>query len=229
MDVDDVFDVEQLLQRQLQSPLPGPIVQRQMAPELAFGRHRGPAPASARKAAVLLLIHPSSEAAQLPPTSAAAWTIPAIVRPLHMKFHPGQIALPGGIVENDESPRDAALREFEEELGVSTAGLRVLGSLSPVYVFATQAFVEPFVAFSPKVPSWKPSPDEVAEIVPISLADVLNPAARFRHTIRRRGLTIRAPHFELAGHRIWGATAMILAEFAAVCSIAMTRTQPPLA
>src|SRR5262245_26111075 len=87
--------------------LPGRAAQRAMAHGLAYGRHHGPVPDDARQAAVLLALH------QAP----AGWSIPAILRPLAMKAHAGQVSLPGGLIEAEETAAQAALREFEEELG----------------------------------------------------------------------------------------------------------------
>ena len=234
MHVGPILDFEQQLKRQLEAALPGPVVQRQLAPELAFGRHRGPVPMSARQAAVLMLVHPAESsnsllhdpAAVASASSAADWIIPAIVRPAHMKYHPGQIAIPGGIVEPGESLLNAAVREFEEELGVLPDEFQVLGELSPVFVFASGARIAPFVAFAQRRPHWKPNAEEVEKIVEIRLAELLQPAARGVHTICRGQLTMRAPHFQIGDHLIWGATAMILAEFAAICSAARLHLKP---
>lgn len=217
MEADAICEFEQQLERHLSGALPGPMVQRQLAPELAFGRHRGPAPRGTRQASVLMLIHPGRD----------GWVIPAIVRPTHMKYHPGQIALPGGMVEPGETGEQAALREFEEELGVSAAEVRVLGQLTPLYVYVSQTQVSPFVAFTAAQPAWKPNPAEVAGVVNIGLQEFLSPAARGSHVLRRRGWSLRAPHFEIAGQHIWGATAMVLAEFAAVCSAARLHLPAP--
>jgi len=235
MDSRRILDFEQQLKRQLAGALPGPMVQRQLAPELAFGRHRGPVPASARQAAVLLLVHPSSSPIATTPSEARGagsdqfpinWSITAIVRPQHMKFHPGQIALPGGILEPGETPIAGALREFEEELGVPATAIRVLGHLTSVYVFASDAEVSPFVALADEVPAWRPNPAEVDAILEIPLSDLLKPAVRGSHRIRRGRLTMQAPHFAIAERQVWGATAMILAEFAAICSAATMHLRP---
>lgn len=241
MDSGQILDFEQQLKLQLAGSLPGPTVQRQMAPELAFGRHRGPIPSSARQAAVLMLVHARATPSTLEPDASQGdnasttdgtssppddWSIVAIVRPKHMKFHPGQIALPGGMVEPGETALQAALREFEEELGASAATIRVLGQLTSLYVFASDAQVTPFVAFSPGRPTWRPNTAEVDSVLEIPLQELLRPSVRGAHTIHRGQLTMRAPHFTLAGQQVWGATAMILAEFAAVCSAARLHLRP---
>jgi 8-oxo-dGTP pyrophosphatase MutT (NUDIX family) len=184
--------------------LAGRRVLRAMAPELAYGRHHGPVPRDARRAAVLLLADRSDR----------GWTIPAILRPATMKAHAGQVSLPGGMVEPGETPLDTAIREFEEELGAPTASVQVVGQLSPVYVFISNFEVTPIVAVSRQPLVLWPNPDEVEEVVHLSIDELVDAACRGSHLICRQELAFRAPHFALAGRQIWGATSLILAEFA---------------
>src|SRR6185369_11117194 len=95
--------------------LPGRPAQRIMAPQLAYGRHYGPVPDDARRAAVLIAVH----------QTASGWSIPAIVRPETMKAHAGQVSLPGGLIETDETIPQTALREFEEELGTAAHQMQI--------------------------------------------------------------------------------------------------------
>lgn len=202
----DCFSADQLadaLRRALARGLPGRVAQRAMTPELAYGRHHGPVPAAARRAAVLLAANPSR----------TGWSIPAILRPATMKSHASQISLPGGMVERDETPEETALREFAEELG-GGGTLQVLGSLAPVFVFISNFAVTPIVAVSREPLALLPNPDEVEEVVPLPLAQLVDPACRASHVIRRGQLAFRAPYFAIAGRQVWGATSLILAEFA---------------
>jgi 8-oxo-dGTP pyrophosphatase MutT (NUDIX family) len=186
--------------------LPGHVAQRSMAHGLAYGRHRGPVPDDARQAAVLLVLDPTP----------AGWSIPALLRPETMRSHAGQISLPGGSMEADETPAQAALREYEEELGPPPSELQVIGQLTPVYVFITGFEVMPVVAVSPRPLAFQPNPHEVAAVVELPLADLCNPANCGHHAVERRGLRFRVPHFAIAGQRVWGATSLILAEFLAL-------------
>src|SRR5437870_3937012 len=93
--------------------LPGRAAQRVMAHRLAYGRHHGPVPDDARHAAVLLAVH----------RTLMGWSIPAILRPETMKSHAGQVSLPGGLIETEETIVQTALREFEEELGAPPTAL----------------------------------------------------------------------------------------------------------
>jgi 8-oxo-dGTP pyrophosphatase MutT (NUDIX family) len=205
----DEFDapaMSHFLQNALTATLPGRPAQRAMAHRLSYGRHHGPVPDQARRAAVLVALRWEEN----------HWSVPAILRPDTMRSHAGQVSLPGGMVESDETPSQTALREFEEELGAACAGIHVVGQLSPVYVFVTDFEVTPVVAVCHEPQALAPNPYEVAEVIKLPLAELASPACRGQHTIERRGLTFTVPHIAVAGHRIWGATSLILAEFVAV-------------
>lgn len=186
--------------------LPGRAAQRAMGHSLSYGRHHGPIPDNARRAAVLVALH------RLP----TGWSIPAILRPDTMKAHAGQVSLPGGLIESDETVSQSALREFEEELGVTAAEFNVVGQLSPVYVFVSGFEVTPIVAVSPAALVFRPNPHEVAAVVELPVGELCDVSRRGRHTIERRGLEFSVPHFAIACQHVWGATSLILAEFVAL-------------
>jgi 8-oxo-dGTP pyrophosphatase MutT (NUDIX family) len=149
------------------------------------------------------------------------------VRSSYVAAHAGQIGFPGGGVEPGESSRDAAVRELGEELGIAAQDVHLVGRLSPVYLFASNYVVTPWVAFSGARPALRPNPQEVASVLEVPLADLLAPQCRVAGEITQRGVTLVAPHFLWQGHCIWGGTAMMLAELIAVLSeIADDRSQP---
>jgi 8-oxo-dGTP pyrophosphatase MutT (NUDIX family) len=197
---------ELLAARLMQPPLPGREAQRRFEPALCYGRHFGPPTTRARAASVLVLLYPHE----------GDWRLPLTVRPATLVAHAGQISLPGGSVDPGETGPQAALRELEEELGVSRAEIELLGGLSPLYVFVSEFLVTPWVAVARERPAWAPSPFEVAELLELPLAHLLDPANQGRHARRQRGVELSAPHFLYGRHRIWGATSMILAELAAI-------------
>ena len=194
------------LRRRLREPLPGRSAQAEMEPDLAFGRHFDPPPHDVRRAAVAILIY--SQAGRL--------YVPLTLRPDYMPVHAGQVCLPGGLVDGGESNQAAALRELEEELGVPAADAEVLGPLSPIHVFGTRFYVEPWLLSVEARPKFRPSAFEVAELLEIPLDELADPACRGRHRRETRGVAQSVPHFEFGGHAIWGATAMMLAEFVAL-------------
>jgi len=202
----DAARMQEALAAALNRGMPGRVAQRAMAHRLAYGRHHGPVPDDARRAAVLLALH------QTP----AGWSLPAILRPETMKSHAGQISLPGGLIEADETATQTALREFEEELGMAAANLNVVGQLSPIYVFVSGFEVTPLVAVSSVPLKFTPNPHEVAAIVELPLSELGNPANCGRHEIQRNGLRFTVPHFAISGHLVWGATSLILSEFVAL-------------
>ncbi len=199
-------DLPGRLAERLAMPLPGSTVQVRFEPELSFGRHYAPPPPNARQAAVMVLLYPE----------AGDWHLPLTVRPATMLDHAGQVSFPGGSVDPGETSEAAALRELEEELGVPRDQVRMLGRLSPLYVFASNFHVTPWVAVAERRPLWIPSPAEVAELLEPPLGYLRDRGRWGTHTRRVRELEFRAPHIEFGGHQIWGATCMMLAELLAV-------------
>lgn len=127
--------------------------------------------------------------------------------------HKGQISFPGGRREPGEDLRETALREAREELGVSEEELRILGDLTPLYVPPSRFCIHPLVAYADFRPALRPQPEEVAEIIEVPLEVLLDPDSVRRETRTLRGLRVNVPYYPFLGHKIWGATAMVLAEF----------------
>lgn len=195
------------LRRRLSAPLPGRRAQQLLEPDAAFGRHFGPAAHDARPAAVMLLLYPRY----------GDWHFALTVRHAELATHAGQTSLPGGLVEAGETGLQAARRELEEEIGVAPSKISVLGSLSPLFLFSTHFFVTPWVAAATNELAFRPQVDEVAELLEVPLRDLVDRRSIGRHRLPVRGISCSVPHWKLAGREVWGVTAMILAEFAAVC------------
>jgi len=127
--------------------------------------------------------------------------------------HSGQISFPGGRKEQtDDSLLTCALRETHEEIGVPPAKIEVLGPLSSLYVYASNHIVQPYVGYFNEPDEIQPN-HEVAEILFGSVHDFVTEGTS-NTTIKTHGITLRdVPYYDLKGHILWGATAMILTEF----------------
>jgi len=198
-------DLPQRLIRRLERPLPARPAQRRFAPSLGYGRHHGPAPYDARSAAVLMLLYFQE-----------GWRLPMTLRPDTLPSHAGQVSFPGGMVDPGETAEQAAVRELEEEVGVPREAVRVLGRLTPLYVWASNFCVTPVLGVTETAPRFVPNPDEVAEVIDVPLATIVDRAHHGEHVIRRRALVFRAPHIEVEGQIVWGASCMMLGELAAL-------------
>jgi len=205
-DGDRSADVFLWLKQCAAAPLPGREAQRRFEPPWGFGRHYGPPSYDAVPAAVALLLYPH----------AGRLMVPLTLRQVEMTSHAGQISLPGGRIEAGESDVDAAFRELHEELGVAPETLTPLAPLSPLYIFGTNFLVQPWLAWTPRRPEFVVSPTEVAALLEVPWShfhDAANCGCDRRTT---RGVSHETPCFVWEEHRIWGATAMILAEAAAL-------------
>ena len=130
-----------------------------------------------------------------------------------LENHKGQISLPGGRREGDEPIQQTALREAQEELGVLPAVVETLGELTPLYIPTSDFCITPVVGWIENRPHWQPDPDEVAEVLEIPLRRLADPASVREETWHRGELTMHVRFYSFEGHRVWGATAMVLSEF----------------
>lgn len=188
-----------------------------MSPQLSYGRHRGPVPYRSRMAAVAVALYQDPE---------LGWTVPLTLRPSTLQHHAGQVCLPGGQIEPDEDPYAAAIREFEEELGIAPEVQYRCGELSTQYVYASGNLVHPVVTImdTPRQP-WLPDPVEVHEVIPLPLRVLQDPIHRTR-MIKRRVVRSQAEEVDrfvfhaaaikYGSHLVWGATALILDQLAQI-------------
>src|SRR5688572_27997694 len=199
-----IRQLEQALRVRLAGTLPGVEAQRRFVPSpIRPGWRIDHYPDDARIAAALLLLYPVGHGTAVPLT----------VRASGLAHHPGQISLPGGSTDPGETLAAAALREASEEIGVDPALVRVLGELTPVHVIVSGFTLHPVVGVTDVRPAFQAAPGEVDEILEVSLDD-LRDASRIRIGTRiREGVAVEYPYFDLLGHQVWGATAMVLGEF----------------
>lgn len=204
----DPQQLESELRRRLDPSRRTPAECPSFCPELTYGRHRGPATPDFRPAAVVVLLYPHD----------GEWHLPLTLRPKHLNDHAGQISLPGGAKEPGETDEQCALREMDEELGVASAGIHVVGRLSELFVYASNFLVQPFVAVTAGTPEFLPNPIEVDELLEMPIVHLFDAANYGSHTITRRAIAFKAPSILYRNHHIWGATAMILSELTSVLS-----------
>jgi 8-oxo-dGTP pyrophosphatase MutT (NUDIX family) len=219
------------LEAGLRAPLPGPRAQDRLAPVPRRDWPAGPTPARVRDAAGLLLVFPKrkEETAETADQdfSLRSWRSPRFlpdrdfahiiltVRSDRVR-HSGQVSLPGGVVDPGETYEQAAMREAHEEVALALDRVRLLGALTPLDIPVSGFRLHPIVATHPTRPTLTPSDDEVARILEIGVDDLLNPAHFVTTERQRDGVAFTVPAFRVAGVEIWGATAMVLAEFLAL-------------
>lgn len=197
------------LEKALQTPLPGREAQYKMAHAV---RHNMPSPPKdARIACVMILLYPKNEALYV-----------TLIERMSTKKkgdrHSGQISFPGGKLESsDASLLDGALRETEEEVGIDSKKIQTLGALTDLYIPVSNFLVYPFVGYLPEQAQFVLQPTEVQSILETPLDLLQNPATTQLTNIQiPEGTLKNVPYYNVFGHTVWGATAMILSEFLAV-------------
>jgi len=136
-----------------------------------------------------------------------------LVRRTEGEIHGGQIAFPGGKMSScDKSLRDTALREAEEEIGLPISNIEILEQLPNVYTQTSRFDITPFLAKINRPLKWKIAEREIAEIMEISVNELLKPEAH--------GEEIKSfpawpgprtiPFYRIGRHQLWGATYRIL-------------------
>lgn len=192
--------VEQLKVR-LEDELPGEKAHVKMAPA-----HRFDFPENkerARLSGVLILLYPFKD---------SVYTV-LIKRAAYNGHHSGQISFPGGKYEDkDGTLVYTALREANEEVGVTFDEVRILGTISSLYIPVSNIMVLPVVGFAKARPEFVNDPIEVDAVLEVDLKDLSNPENKKLGQIQTHRTTVKAPYFEVQKKIIWGATAMIIAE-----------------
>ncbi|HEY7191269.1 MAG TPA: CoA pyrophosphatase [Vicinamibacterales bacterium] len=197
------------LRRRLAEPLPGRDAQLRMAPRPLY-QPDDALESTLRPAAALLLIYEHDH----------AWHVPLTVRGSALRHHTGQVSLPGGRLDHpDESVQQAALREAQEEIGVRPGDVDVLGQLTSISVYVSGHLLQPVVGVAWERPAFVVAEPEVERLIELPLSRLLEKDA-VAWEERMRSLppsgVMNVPYFAVEGVRVWGATAMVLAEFIAV-------------
>jgi len=140
--------------------------------------------------------------------------LPMMLRPTKSRAHPGQISFPGGKrEEQDQDLIETAIRETEEEIGVSVSRTNVIGSLTPVYIPPSNSLVTPIIGYLDGKPSYTPAPDEVDRVLDVKIEDLRNPAnKKAKKVILTNGEYFNMPAFAVNDVFIWGGTARMIME-----------------
>ena len=198
-------DFEKRLEKVLCGKLPSVFAQQKMSPTLRFiGKGFPEDSTMAIKSAVLILLFPEGN---------SLGTV-FIERNKYPGAHSGQISFPGGKHEReDNSLMDTAIREAKEEIGIDPEEIRIIGSLTKLFVPVSNFLIYPYIGLIDKKPVFIPEPKEVNSIIEIGINSLFDPANKKSKLIKKNDFSILAPYYDAKGHHIWGATAMILSEF----------------
>lgn len=133
-------------------------------------------------------------------------------RPWTMRSHSGELSFPGGGREHGESLVETALRETEEEVGIAKSGISIVGALRPLRTFSSQRLVVPVVGLWDGSGRIAPNPDEVAEVLHVPLAHLVDDNTAWREHWAFPSIAVDVNFFDLGDDVIWGATGLMLAD-----------------
>ena len=188
-------------------PKPGLRAQLKMAPPHRFSDQEIflNVPPHARKAAVMMLLYPD-EYNEL--------HFCLIQRSTYDGKHSGQISFPGGKKEKTDADYwETALRETAEEIGVTSSDVNLITVLSSTYIPPSNFLVYPFLGYTNNRPNFIPEIGEVDHIIEVPLSDLLTESNITEGQIKASYMKdINVPMFVFDQYKVWGATAMILAE-----------------
>jgi len=170
------------------------------ASEIRRGPAVAPSASEGRRSAVLVALYDSPDGAVTILTRRAH----------HMRKHAGEIAFPGGAVDDGESLWQAAIREANEEVGLDPSAAQPIGELDRFVTGASFSLVSPLLAELPERPDLSAEPSEVDEVLHVPLAELLMPEVyREEHWLWEDAYR-SVYFFELVGDTVWGATALMI-------------------
>lgn len=195
------------IKTKLLQPLPGRVSHLKMSTKARLeelARLNGNSN-NAKKSAVLILLFHKNEKLK----------VIFIRRSFYVGIHAGQIAFPGGrFEEEDIEVKNTALREIEEEIGVSRDKIEILGRLSDIYVPPSNFMISVFVGYVEQEPIFKPDKREVAEIIEVDMDDFIaeNVIQEKEFVVPSNNYSVKAPYYKVKNADIWGASAMVMTE-----------------
>lgn len=138
------------------------------------------------------------------------------VRSQELANHRGEVSLPGGGIDPEDIDLiGTALRECQEELGLDPTAIQIVGVMQPIYITPSNYEITPVIGQMAELPELRPNHAEVSQVISVTLRDLLDPATVVVEPWVLRGHDVMVPYFAIAGHKVWGATALILSELVA--------------
>ncbi len=188
-----------------EQPLGGESSQFKMAPRLRLKYSKTQIEANKpRDSAVLVLFYPDSD---------YNTHILLTLRSAYKGIHGSQISFPGGKMDKkDGILKETALREAQEEVGISKNDVRLIRPISKTYIPPSNFWVQPYLGYVEKTPVFVTN-YEVEKIIPLPLEKLLNKELITTQLVTTSYLKQKqVPCYKINEHVIWGATAMILSE-----------------
>ncbi|HTH56805.1 MAG TPA: CoA pyrophosphatase [Cyclobacteriaceae bacterium] len=200
----NLVELTDLLTDRLKFPLPGSVAHEPLrATPLGELRPKFDHKIPPKPGSVLILFFEDNGLIKFPLTK----------RPDYNGTHGGQVSLPGGKAEAHEDFIQTALREAEEEIGVSRKDVKVIGRLSDFFVIPSNFMITPVVGFVDFRPRYIAQETEVVKIIEGNLSDLLrDDAIQTKEILAAKTYRLMAPHFLIENEIVWGATAMMLNE-----------------
>ena len=187
--------------------LPGELSQFKMSPtfRLELMERSREAMKTSKRAGVLVLFYPDIN---------RQTRLVLILRKSYEGVHSAQVGFPGGKLEKgDISLEGAALRETFEEIGVPEQEVKILKSLTRLYIPPSNFTVYPYLGFTVTTPSFKIEEKEVEDTIEVTLPHLMDEKSIIMTSVTTSyRKNVEVPAFQLNGHIVWGATAMMLSE-----------------